>query len=331
MTLIQNDSDFLGMQSTSSSSRFEELIESFEHAWRAGSLPRIDDYLHGEGSEQDALLVELIHVDLEFRLKAGEAARVESYFASYPRLTHDRAAVLELIKTECELRQRRVANIDLEEYARRFPAYFADLRRTLAGAPTLADRGTDLDTAGSECELPVVPGYEIIEQIGRGGMGIVYRARQLGLQRTVALKMILTGFQAGPKDLARFRAEAAALARLKHPNIVQIYDFGEAAGRPYFAFEFVAGGSLSEHLQGTPQPVGPAAKLVEFDARSAVSPRIIGRLKHVAAADPAESAQSAGKPEIRRDAIVHRFGRLAFQCWIMKEAHRWNIADLHFN
>ena len=84
MTLIQNDSDFLDMQSTGSSSRFEELIESFEHAWRAGSLPRIDDYLHGEGSEQDALLVELIHVDLEFRLKAGEAARVESYVASYP-------------------------------------------------------------------------------------------------------------------------------------------------------------------------------------------------------------------------------------------------------
>lgn len=268
MTLIQKDSDFLGMQSTGSSSRFEELIESFESAWRAGPRPSIDDFLLGEGSEQDALLLELIHVDLEFRLKAGEAARVESYFASYPRLTHDRAAVLDLIKTECELRQRRAANIDLEEYARRFPAYFADLRRSLAGAATLPDRGTDLDTAASEWELPVVPGYEIIEQIGRGGMGIVYRARQLGLQRIVALKMILTGFQAGPKDLARFRAEAAALARLKHPNIVQIYDFGEAAGRPYFAFEFVAGGSLSEHLQGKPQPVGPAAKLVETLARS---------------------------------------------------------------
>jgi serine/threonine protein kinase len=268
MTLTPRDSDFLATQSTGSSSRFEELIESFEQAWRAGSLPCIDDYLQGEGSEQDALLLELIHVDLEFRLKAGEAARVESYFASYPRLNHDRAAVLDLIKTECELRQRRTTNIDLEEYARRFPAYFADLRRNLASASTLPDRRTNLDTAGSEGELPVVPGYEIIEQLGRGGMGIVYRARQLGLQRIVALKMILTGFQAGPKDLARFRAEAAALARLKHPNIVQIYDFGEAAGRPYFAFEFVAGGSLSEHLQGTPQPVGPAAKLVETLARS---------------------------------------------------------------
>jgi hypothetical protein len=94
-------------------------------------------------------------------------------------------------------------------------------------------------------------------------MGVVYQARQLGLQRTVALKMVLNGIQAGPKDLARFRTEAAVIARLQHPNIVQIYDVGEAAGRPYFVLEFVAGGSLAQHLQGTPQPVRPAAQMVE--------------------------------------------------------------------
>jgi serine/threonine protein kinase len=99
-------------------------------------------------------------------------------------------------------------------------------------------------------------------------MGVVYQARQLGLDRIVAFKMVLAGFQAGPKDLARFRAEAAALARLQHPNIVQIYDVGETAGRPYFAFEFVAGGSLAQYLRGTPQPVRPAAQLVETLARA---------------------------------------------------------------
>jgi serine/threonine protein kinase len=113
-----------------------------------------------------------------------------------------------------------------------------------------------------------VPGYEILGELGRGGMGVVYHARQLGLQRTVALKMVLNGTQAGPKDLARFRAEAAALARLQHPNIVQIYDVGEATGRPYFVLEFVAHGSLAQHLQGTPQPVRPAAQLVETLARA---------------------------------------------------------------
>ena len=117
-------------------------------------------------------------------------------------------------------------------------------------------------------EPPAVPGYEILGELGRGGMGIVYQARQLGLNRTVALKMVLAGVHADPKDLARFRAEAAVIARLQHPNIVQIYDVGEVAGRPYFVLEFVAGGSLAQHLQGAPQPVRPAAQLVETLARA---------------------------------------------------------------
>ncbi len=118
------------------------------------------------------------------------------------------------------------------------------------------------------CERPVVPGYEILGELGRGGMGVVYRARQLGLRRTVALKMVLTGTHSGLKQLARFRAEATVIARLQHPNIVQIYDVGEATGRPYFVLEFVAGGSLAQFLQGTPQPARPAAQLVETLARA---------------------------------------------------------------
>ena len=121
---------------------------------------------------------------------------------------------------------------------------------------------------GRRRPCPRSPAIEFLGLLGRGGMGVVYKARQLGLDRTVALKMILTGFQAGPKDLARFRAEAAALARLQHPNIVQIYDVGETEGRPYFVFEFVAGGSLAQYLQGTPQPVRPAAQLVDTLARA---------------------------------------------------------------
>src|SRR5438128_1654954 len=152
---------------------------------------------------------------------------------------------------------------------KRMPAWLPPtLRMPTAGlaghSPHEAIRGPA--TAGNE--WPAVPGYEILRELGRGGMGVVYQARQLGLQRTVALKMVLNGIQAGPRDLARFRAEAAAIARLQHPNIVQIYDVGEAAGRPYFVLEFVAGGSLAQHLQGRPQPVRPAAQLVETLARA---------------------------------------------------------------
>jgi serine/threonine protein kinase len=121
--------------------------------------------------------------------------------------------------------------------------------------------------AGSS-EWPAVPGYEVLGVLGRGGMGVVYQARQLGLDRTVALKMFRTGIQSGPKDLARFRAEAAVIARLRHPSIVQVYDVGEAEGRPYFVLEYVPGGSLAQHLQGKPQRARPAAQLVETLARA---------------------------------------------------------------
>jgi serine/threonine protein kinase len=122
--------------------------------------------------------------------------------------------------------------------------------------------------AAIDSEPPAVPGFEILGKLGWGGMGVVYRARQVALQRTVALKMVQNGVHADPKGLARFRAEAAVIARLQHPNIVQVYEVGEAAGRPYFVLEFVAGGSLAQHIRGTPQPVRPTAQLVETLARA---------------------------------------------------------------
>jgi len=117
-------------------------------------------------------------------------------------------------------------------------------------------------------EIPSVPGYEIIGILGRGGMGVVFKARQIALQRIVALKMLENLERAGEKVIARFRTEADAIARLQHPNIVQIYDVGEVAGRPYFVLEYVAGGNLAQHLNGTPQSARLAAEFVEALARA---------------------------------------------------------------
>jgi serine/threonine-protein kinase len=122
------------------------------------------------------------------------------------------------------------------------------------------------DTPASK-ERPLVPGYEVLGELGRGGMGVVYKARHSQLNRVVALKMILAGGHAGEHELARFRTEAEAVARLQHPNVVQIYEVGEADGKQFFALEYCAGGSLADKLQGTPLPAREAARLVEALAR----------------------------------------------------------------
>jgi WD40 repeat protein/tetratricopeptide (TPR) repeat protein len=114
---------------------------------------------------------------------------------------------------------------------------------------------------------PAIPGYEVLGVLGRGGMGVVYRARQTALKRIVALKMILAA-DAGADERDRFRAEAEAVARLHHPGIVQIYEVGEHGGRPFCALEFVAGGSLSRRLAGNPQPPRPAARAAAALARA---------------------------------------------------------------
>ena len=115
--------------------------------------------------------------------------------------------------------------------------------------------------------LPVLPGYEVLGELGRGGMGVVYKARQIGLNRLVALKMILAGGFAGAADLERFRTEAEAIARLRHPNIVQVHEIGEHQGRPFFTLELCAG-SLERRLKAAPLAPAEAAELVETLARA---------------------------------------------------------------
>src|SRR5438270_12655188 len=109
---------------------------------------------------------------------------------------------------------------------------------------TLPERGGPPAPAEGPSISP--PGYEVIRELGRGGMGVVYLARQVKADRLVALKMILSGVHADDRELARFRTEAEAVARLQHPNIVQLYEVGEHDGRPFFSLEFCAGGSLAD-------------------------------------------------------------------------------------
>jgi serine/threonine-protein kinase len=123
--------------------------------------------------------------------------------------------------------------------------------------PTGGVTPADLPTA----ELPSVPGYEVQGEPGRGGVGVVYRAWHLRLDRPVALKMLLVGPYARPEERARFLREAQALAALVHPNVVQVHEVGDLGGQPYFTMEYVEGGSLAGKLAGTPLRPREAAAL----------------------------------------------------------------------
>jgi WD40 repeat protein len=130
----------------------------------------------------------------------------------------------------------------------------------LLDEPTLTQQAAEHPAPDGGTLAP--PGYEIVGKLGQGGMGVVYQARQLKADRLVALKMILAGGHAEPNQLARFRTEAEAIARLQHPHVVQVFEVGEHQGLPFFSLEFCSGGSLDKKLAGTPLPPQQAARLV---------------------------------------------------------------------
>ncbi len=154
-------------------------------------------------------------------------------------------------------------HVDSESTSTTDPSIVAEMEAFLGlhEATTTSDTGWK---AGAGSRLPAdLPGYKIVEEVGRGGMGVVYRARQITANRTVALKMILSGVFAAEPERQRFQREAEAIAQLNHPNIVTVYDVGSYDGRPYFSLEFLSGGSLAQKLAGKPLGPAEAAVLIE--------------------------------------------------------------------
>jgi serine/threonine protein kinase/predicted Zn-dependent protease len=134
--------------------------------------------------------------------------------------------------------------------------------------PTLGDQKDRSGAGPSTVEKVAVPGYDVLDELGRGGMGVVYKARHRRLQRLVALKMVLAGVHVGPVGLARFRTEAEAVAKLSHPNIVQIYETGEHDGLPFFSLELVEGGNLDQKMRESPTSPRASAQILETLARA---------------------------------------------------------------
>ena len=153
---------------------------------------------------------------------------------------------------------------------------------------------------------PEIPGYVVGDILGRGGMGVVYKARHLRLNRPVAVKMMLNGGFAGPPELARFQREAEVLAALEHPNIVHIYDVGESAGLPYFTMEFLDGGNLAQKLAGVPQPARNAAILM-VPLASAVEAAHRGGIVHRDLKPANILLTAGGTPKITDFGLAMRF------------------------
>ncbi|HKB06440.1 MAG TPA: protein kinase, partial [Gemmataceae bacterium] len=188
------------------------------------------------------------------------------------------------IADEFTRRLRRGERPTTAEYADRYPELAELLAEILpavqalnpAGGAALAETPATRDTRADRAVIPPAPrlaDYEVLGEIGHGGMGVVYKARHRALGRVVALKVLRSHDAA---DLERFRTEAQAVAGLQHPHVVQLFEVGEADGRPFLALEYVPGGSLADRIRGEPQPPREAAALVRTLARAMATAHAAG-------------------------------------------------------
>jgi tetratricopeptide (TPR) repeat protein len=220
----------------------DATLDRQKNAWFAGVRPRIDDLLRDSAlpSSPDVLL-DLIYNEIVVREELGEDPSIDEYVGRYPDLDED-------LKLHFEIHRAMQENLLDDTYCTDNVGTQLDLTPARPG-PSLAD-------------------YDIVSELGRGGMGVVYKARHRRLGRFVALKMFQPGRPPSQRELARFRSEAATIARLDHANIVQIFEIGEDHGLPFLALELAGRGTLQQQLRDLPYESRKAALLIETLARA---------------------------------------------------------------
>ncbi len=207
-------------------------------------------------AERDEILATLLG-QLTDRLQRGESPQFDQMLREYPELAVDLQELWGAVQLAEGLAQASSSNRPLAQSADKSPLD----QTTVAVGPR--EQAPAVASAGQR-----IGDYQVTAELGRGGMGVVYRAEQLSLPRTVALKMLLDGDLASPANLARFRAEAQAVAGLDHPHIVPVYEVGEQLGRPYFSMKYIEGTTLARRLADGPMPARDAATLLAKVARA---------------------------------------------------------------
>jgi serine/threonine protein kinase len=216
-------------------------------------------------------LVALLVDDQRARWYRGERVDAEVYLESCAAVPGDRTTALDLIYSEFLIREELGEAPTLEEYQARFPDWAEALARQIELHRAVgfeADLPSHSITHLDKRSWPQVEGYTIQSELGRGAAAVIYLARQLSLNRDVALKVLRRSSQLGSSAPARFLREAKVVARLRHPNIIQIYEVGETQQQPYLALEYAAGGTLAQMLRNGPLAPVQAARLVQALAKA---------------------------------------------------------------
>lgn len=244
----------------------DALCDEFEAAWKVGKCPAIEEYLDRVvETYRTALLTDLLQIELWWRRGETPAPTIEEYLARFSEHGDAvRNAFREFETKTFDLRNQSAADYHdatLPPDANLLPS---SERKASYQEATLAPEGDASRTVATSVDRVRYFGeYELLEEIARGGMGVVYKARQVRLNRIVALKMILSGELAGDEEVQRFKTEAEAAANLDHPGIVPIFEIGEHKGQHYFSMGFVEGQSLADRLKDGPLPPREAAEIVK--------------------------------------------------------------------
>ncbi len=236
-------------------SSVESVIEQFEDAWIAGERPRIEDFLLTQEGDSVRLLLELVHTDLEYRLKRGESARVEEYLERFPALQAETHSVIELILAEYHFRRSREHDLSSDEYFRRFSQYGPQL----AGSPLVQAEETDITPTDGVAQTTTLPDhvgrYRIGWQIGRGGMGTVLRVFDVDFERPLAMKILREDLLGDAHLESRFLEEAQISGGLQHPGIAPLHELGKLPDqRPFFTMKLIEGQTLAELLRKRESP-----------------------------------------------------------------------------